>query len=95
MKQKYRDELPAHDAELLKDSKFALVKSDGWGVTVVAHGNDPIAVSCANKPFVRDYVKDESGVNQMVNIVQDGDKTVVINERDIWPGHDLVRIDER
>jgi hypothetical protein len=95
MKQKFRDELPTHDAELLKNSRFALVKNDGWGVTVVAHGNDPIAVSCANKPFVRDYAKEANGVTQMVNIVQDGEQTVTINERDVWPGFDLVRIDDR
>lgn len=95
MKQKFRDELPVDHAAELKDSRFALVKNDGWGITIVAHGNDPIAVSCANKPFVRDVRKNAAGTFDIVNIVTDGDKTVEILERDVWPGHELFRIDER
>lgn len=94
MKQVFRDKLPKDHAKLLANSKFALVKNDGWGMEIVAHGNDPIAVSCANKPFTRKTVQAESGASELVNVVQDGDKTVEILERDVWPGHELYRIDE-
>jgi hypothetical protein len=72
MKLAIRSELPAELQEILKDSRFALILPDEWGVPkIIAHGNDPVLVSQAGvKPEFETPTSDQK--MQIIELMESG-----------------------
>lgn len=88
MKSLQRSELSPVAAEELKDSRFALLELKMFGDSeIIAHGNDPIAVSQGGVPVKRDVdgkpLSPHRLKPQAKGVVGD-DKEVVFNRGDLY-----------